>query len=71
MAAFARKPEYPLDFMKKCRRAYFDLAVLLGNLTVIPALALPEAKNAVLKTAEHRLQASGRSNSLRSDFTAA
>src|SRR6201996_8617647 len=26
VAAYARKPEYPVDFMKKCRRAYFDLA---------------------------------------------
>ncbi len=70
-AAYARKPEYPLDFMKKCRRAYFDLAALLGNLTVIPVLALPEAKNAVLKAAEHRLHASGKSISLESGVTAA
>jgi thymidylate kinase len=36
VAAYARKPEYPVDFMKKCRRAYFDLAALLGTMTIIP-----------------------------------
>ena len=45
-AAYARKPEYPLEFMKKCRRAYFDLAGILRTMTVIPALNLPEAKAA-------------------------
>lgn len=58
-AAHARKPEYPVEFMKSCRRAYFDLAALLGSMTVIPALDLPEAKIAVLKTAEQRLAATG------------
>jgi thymidylate kinase len=71
VAAYARKPEYPVEFMKKCRRAYFELAALLGNLIVIPTLALPEAKNAVLKAAEHRLHANGRSTSLESGVTAA
>ncbi len=59
-AAHARKPEYPVEFMKQCRRAYFDLAALLGSMTVIPALDLPEAKIAVLKAAEQRLAAKGR-----------
>jgi thymidylate kinase len=47
-AAHARKPEYPVDFMRKCRFDYFRLAELLGNLTVIPALPLQEAKAAVI-----------------------
>ena len=38
VAAYARKPEYPVDFMKKCRRAYYDLAGILKTMTVIPAL---------------------------------
>ena len=59
-AAHARKPEYPVAFMKQSRRAYFDLAGLLGTMTVIPALALPEAKLAVLKAAQRKLAASGR-----------
>ena len=47
-AAHARKPEYPVDFMHKCRAAYFRLAQLLGVMVIIPALALNEAKEAVV-----------------------
>ena len=64
VAAYARKPEYPVEFMKKCRRVYFELASLLGTMTVIPALALPEAKYAVLRAAERELAAQGRSKDL-------
>ncbi len=46
-AARNRKPEYPLEFLHTCRRAYFDLADLLGNMTIIPPLPLPEAKREV------------------------
>ena len=60
LAAYLRKPEYPVEFMKKCRRAYFDLAALLGTMTIIPTLDLPEAKLAVLKAAERELAAQGR-----------
>ena len=66
-AAYARKPEYPVDFMKKCRRAYFDLAGILRSMTVIPALSLPEAKAAVLKAAERKLAERGRTEALISD----
>lgn len=66
-AAYARKPEYPVDFMKKCRRAYFDLAGILRTMTVIPALGLPEAKTAVLKAAERKLAERGRNEALISD----
>jgi len=45
--AYARKPEYPLDFMHKVRAAYHSLANLLGTITVVPALSLPEAKRVV------------------------
>ncbi len=64
VAAYARKPEYPVEFIKKCRRAYFDLAGILKTMTVIPALALPEAKHAVLRAAERELAAQGRSRDL-------
>jgi thymidylate kinase len=63
-AAYARKPEYPVEFMKKCRRVYFDLAGILKTMTIIPALSLPEAKQAVLKAAERELAAQGRSTDL-------
>jgi thymidylate kinase len=59
VAAYARKPEYQPEFMEKCRRAYFELANLLGTITIIPALDLPEAKAAVLRAAEEKLAAGG------------
>lgn len=71
VAAYARKPEYPVEFMKKCRRAYFELAELLGTMTVIPALSLPEAKAAVLKAGERQLAASGQSVNLASGTVSA
>ncbi len=46
-AARARKPEYPLDFMHKCRRAYFLLARILGHMTIVPPLPLSDAKREV------------------------
>jgi thymidylate kinase len=45
--AYARKPEYPLDFLRNVRAAYIDLANLLGTITVVPALTLQEAKRVV------------------------
>ncbi len=44
--ARARKPEYPVEFMRQCRRAYLNLASLAG-LTVIPPLPLEPASRAV------------------------
>jgi thymidylate kinase len=55
--AYARKPEYPLDFMTRCRRAYFDLAALLGSMTIVPAVGLGEARRAVIDAAQQRLAA--------------
>jgi thymidylate kinase len=43
-AARARKPEYPVDFMRECRASYFRLAELLGTMTVVPPLPLSAAK---------------------------
>jgi thymidylate kinase len=67
VAAYARKPEYPPEFMQKCRRAYFELANLLGNMTIIPALELTGAKTAVLRAAEEKLAELGRGTVLVSD----
>jgi len=58
--AYARKPEYPLDFMTRCRQAYFDLAALLGTMTVVPAAGVVEARRAVLDAAQQRLAAAGK-----------
>lgn len=59
-AARARKPEYPVDFMYKCRAAYMKLQEVLGTLTIIPPLPLEQAKQAVVKAFEskfHELEA--------------
>ncbi len=45
-AARARKPEYPVDFMHACRRAYQQLAPVAG-MTVIPPLPLPQAREEI------------------------
>jgi thymidylate kinase len=46
--ARARKPEYSLDFMNQSRRSYFRLAQLLGDITIVPPLALDDAKHSIL-----------------------
>jgi thymidylate kinase len=53
-AARARKPEYPVAFMRECRRAYKNLAMMLGGITIIPPLELEAAKAAVLRALEHK-----------------
>lgn len=58
-AARARKPEYPVEFMHKCRRWYYQLANILGAMTIIPPLPLDEAKDAVVKAFESKLVVSG------------
>jgi len=40
--ARARKPEYPVEFMRECRRWYYRIAGLLGAMVVIPPLPLAE-----------------------------
>lgn len=57
--AYVRKPEYPLDFLYKVRAAYHDLANLLGTITVVPALSLPEAKRVVEISFRHILEKCG------------
>ncbi len=47
VAARARKPEYPVEFMHESRQRYFSLAEILGTMTIIPPLPLSEAKHQV------------------------
>lgn len=54
-AARARKPEYPLEFMRECRAWYHQLANLLGWMTVIPPLPLTEARQRVVSAVSHAL----------------
>lgn len=65
--AHERKPEYPLEFTQECCRAYVELSNLLGTLTIIPALKLPEAKAEVLTALEARLAESGQTATPTSD----
>jgi thymidylate kinase len=55
-AARARKPEYPVDFMRTCRIAYFELDRMLGMMTVISPLPLDEASEEVIRAAEEKLR---------------
>lgn len=55
IAARARKPEYPLDFLIDSRRRYHALAPMVG-MTIIPPLPLEDAKLAVVQAFEDRWQ---------------
>ncbi|HLK31519.1 MAG TPA: dTMP kinase [Terriglobales bacterium] len=46
--ACARKPEYPLEFSRRCRQTYLSLAKITG-MTVVPPLPLAAAKQKVLE----------------------
>jgi len=50
-AARARKPEYPVDFIRLNRKAYFDLDRVVGGLTIIPPMAIDDAKEQVVSRA--------------------
>lgn len=49
--ARARKPEYPLDFLRSNRLSYLDLSKLLGGMTVISPMPLNEVRAEILKHA--------------------
>jgi thymidylate kinase len=49
--ARTRKPEYPLDFIYINRRAYLDLADMIGGMTVIPAGQVQQMRAEVLRHA--------------------
>jgi thymidylate kinase len=45
--ALARKPEYPLDFLRRNREAYLALSSLSGAITVVEPLPVEEAEKRV------------------------
>lgn len=47
-AARARKPEYPVEFIRLNRKAYFDLNHVVGGLTVVEPMAIEDAKKRVV-----------------------
>jgi thymidylate kinase len=53
-AARARKPEYPLDFMREARLAYLKLVQLVRGISVVPALDLSAAHQEVIDIFERR-----------------
>ncbi|MBI2679082.1 MAG: thymidylate kinase [Candidatus Koribacter versatilis] len=55
VAANARKPEYPVNFMRENRARYFSLVALLGHVVVIPPLPLEQAKLAVTQVLLEKL----------------
>ena len=46
-AAHARKPEYPLEFVRANRDAYIALSRLAGNITVLAPLSVEETANQI------------------------
>ena len=58
-AARARKPEYPVDFIKLNRKAYFDLNRVVGGLTVVKPMAIKDAKRQVVGHVAALLNATG------------
>jgi thymidylate kinase len=62
-AAVLRKPEYPVEFLRKCRAAYFELARQLKTIEIIPAAALADARRAVLTAFDEIATRRNRNNS--------
>ena len=54
--ARARKPEYPVDFMHKCRKSYFDLARSCATSPPYRRCRLPEAKREVELLFQEKIQ---------------
>jgi thymidylate kinase len=51
IAARARKPEYPLEFLEINRKAYFALSALVGGFHVVAPMPIGDAEREILKVA--------------------
>jgi thymidylate kinase len=49
VAARARKPEYPVEFLHSSRASYMALSKLIGGMTIIPPMSVQDVKAMVLK----------------------
>jgi thymidylate kinase len=49
VAARARKPEYPVEFLHSSRASYMTLSKLIGGMTIIPPLPIQEVKGMVVE----------------------
>ncbi|HEY6768824.1 MAG TPA: thymidylate kinase [Candidatus Sulfotelmatobacter sp.] len=59
VAARTRKPEYPLEFLRKNREAYLLLAQICSKMTVISPADIPEMENRVKAALSPRLEPEG------------
>ena len=57
--AFARKPEYPLEFLYSNHESYLALSDLVGGMTVIAPMPARDVKRQVLKHALRLLSSDG------------
>jgi thymidylate kinase len=53
--ARARKPEYPVEFLRFCRASYLALSDLIGGMTIIPPMPIQEVEREVLRHALQQL----------------
>jgi len=53
--ARARKPEYPIEFLRTNRQSYLDLSDLVGGMTVIPPMPIEDVKREILYRALQEL----------------
>jgi|SRR5579862_3098831 len=53
-AAFARKPEYPVEFVRQNRNVYLRLSRLIRSLTVIPPLPVKQAIETVKESVDEK-----------------
>jgi len=59
VAARARKPEYPLDFLHTCRASYLALSELVGGMTIVAPGPVQQVQQRVLKPVLDILSADG------------
>jgi thymidylate kinase len=55
LKAWARKPEYPIEFLHSNRQAYLDLSKMVGGMTVIHPKPIKEVRREVLYRALEEL----------------
>jgi thymidylate kinase len=56
VAAHARKPEYPVEFVRRNRESYIRLAELAGNVTVVEPDSIEAMKTRIRTTMLHTLE---------------
>jgi thymidylate kinase len=54
-AARARKPEYPVEFIRVNQQAYLQLSRILGDMTIIPPLPIEDVKTEILNQVLQRI----------------